>query len=48
MRYDREFALGKRKTGTSCVPKSGGRVAVRALSDLITELLLVFRVYYFR
>ena len=44
-RYDREFALGKRKTGTSCVPKSGGKVAVRALSGLITELLLVFRVY---
>ena len=48
MRYDREFALGKRKTGTSSVPKSGGKVAVRALSGLITELLLVFRVYYFR
>ena len=44
-RYDREFALGKRKTGTSSVPKSGGKVAVRALSGLITELLLVFRVY---
>lgn len=48
MRYDREFALGKRKTGTSRVPKSGGKVAVRALSGLITELLLVFSSLLFR